>query len=220
MPVRVDDVSEASRRWRQFDAELRVNAVRIAAIAVFYGIHLLNYLSASSLPWLRAVFPGDTPKPDRIMHLAVTMVATTWILGALLVHSLLRERVFPRRLAAATTILDTTLLTAVLLLTTGAASSLVAVYLLIVIASGLRFDWSLVWVATSGAVIGYLVVLGATRWPRGLLLDHPLPLVPRHQQLIMLATMLLAGVLVAQWVRHSRPTIVGLVGALREDASE
>jgi hypothetical protein len=45
---------ETFRLQRQFDAELRTNVVRIAAVGLLYTLHLLHHFSAGS------IFSGST----------------------------------------------------------------------------------------------------------------------------------------------------------------
>ncbi|MBI3863627.1 MAG: hypothetical protein HY290_17185 [Planctomycetia bacterium] len=220
-PTDVNDAWNVARRWRQYEAEIRVNTLRIIAVGSFYLIHLVNQYSAgSSQNWLWFLHLGGNDALSEKLHVAVTAIAVAWMAGALLVHSLLRERVFPRWLPAASTGLDTLLLTAMLLLSSGAASPLVAGYFLIIMMSGLRLNLTLIRAATAGCLAGYLAVLGAARWPRGLLLENALPVVPRYQQLMILAALVLSGVVVGQWARHARRLADDLLRFLQRGAGE
>lgn len=193
--------SQQSRQRRQFDAELRVNVVRLAAVATFYGIHLLQYYAAADAGgWWSFLGLGGGPTLSQPLHLAVTSLVLAWIAAAMIVHQLLEARILPAWLMYASTALDACLLTCVLSLASGAASPVVAGYFLIVIMAGLRFDLRLVRCATACVVIGYVVLLGAARWSISLS-AHPLPIVPRYQQLVTIAALLLAGILVGQGVR-------------------
>lgn len=209
---------DVARRWRQYEAEIRVNTMRIIAIGTFYLIHLAHHYSASHPNrWLNILQLGGGEALSQTLHVAVTSVAVAWTMWALLLHSLLREHVFPRWLPVVSTGLDTFLVTAMLLLSSGAASPLVAAYFLIIMMAGLRLDLWLVRAAAGGCLVGYIVVLGATRWPRGLLLENSLPAVPRYQQLMVLAALLLSGVIVGQWVRHARRMADDLVRSNRRE---
>ena len=100
-----------------------------------------------------------------------------------------------------------------------AASPLLAGYFLIIIMSGLRLELRLVWDAAGASIAGYLFVLGCTRWPRGLLLENPLPEVPRYQQLMVIAALAIAGVIVGQCVRHARQLADDVVRGTRKGAA-
>lgn len=210
---------DVARRWRQYDAEIRVNSMRVIAVGSFYLIHLAHHYSAShSDGWLSFLQLGGGEALSEKLNVAVTSIAVAWTMWALLVNSLLRERVFPWWLPAVSTSLDTLLLTAMLLLSSGAISPLVAGYFLIIMLAGLRFDLWQVRVATGGCIAGYLILLGAARWPRGLLLENVLPRVPRFQQFMVIAALLLAGVIAGQWVRHARSMADDLVRSNRREA--
>jgi hypothetical protein len=196
---------ETVRRWRQYDAEIRVNTLRIVAVGGFYVIHLLHHYSAGGgNRFLGFLQFGSGATLSQPLHFAVTAVAVAWAMWALLVHSLLREQVFPRWLPVVSICLDNVLLTAILILTSGATSPLVSGYFLIIMMAGLRLDLRWIRMAAGSSILGYLFVLGCTRWPRGLLLENPLPRVPRFHQLMVLLALLLSGVIVGQLIRHIR----------------
>jgi uncharacterized membrane protein YhdT len=220
----IPDVSqqrwETACRWRQYEAELRVNLLRICAVGAFYGIHLLHRAAADGrMEWLRFLQLGDGPALATPLHIAVTAIAAGWLAMAWLVHSLLRDQVFPRWMPLVCMLLDSLFLTFTLLLANGARSPLVLGYFLILTMSGLRMNLLLVRLATCSAIGGYLVVLGCTRWPVGLLKDLDLPSVPRYQQLMVVAGIVLTGIVVGQWVRHVRKVVDDLCESSAEGAA-
>lgn len=194
------------QRWQQYDAELRVNLVRILSIGVFYLIHLANHSLPRADAWLRSTIQlPPLPIDDRLgdsRHYAVTALAFAWLMLALVIHTLLRNRTFPHWLPAVSVAADSLLLTAILLLSSGAASPLVSGYYLIIVMAGLRYDLRLVRGTAICTLAGYLFVLGATRWPMGILEQQPLPTVPRYHQLMMMSAMILLAVTVGQMVRQ------------------
>lgn len=193
------------RRSRQFDAELRVNIIRIAAVGAFFLIHLAHSWAATSESGILRFFGLDAGNTlSAMQNTAVTCLVLAWVMTAVVVHQLLLSRLLPPWLMYASTAADLIFLTAALTFASGATSSLIVGYFLILIMSGLRFDLQLVRVATCGAVVGYLFLLGAAKWPVGLLKDYPLQTVPRYQQLIVVVALLLAGALVGQWIRHAQ----------------
>ena len=188
--------------WRAVDAELRVNTVRILAIAGFYAIHSLHYYAprlGASVDWLG--FDSAKSLPESA-HLAVTVLALGWLMQAFAVHFMLQQRRAPDWLATATTLGDLVWLTAILTLSTGPGSPMVAGYFLILITTGLRFNLRLVRVSTLATVAAYLLLLGAAKWPRGLLKQVDLETVPRHQQLMIVLALIFSGLLIGQIVRH------------------
>lgn len=196
---------EAACRWQQYEAELRVNLVRIGSIGSFYIVHLVHHLGAvGNVPALATLGLDAGAALTKQAHIAVTSIVLAWGMIGYWIHYLLRERVFPGWLMYASTMGDICFLTAVLVLTSGPTSPLVAGYFLIIIMSGLRFDLRLVRWSTSIAILSYVFVLGCAKWPIGLSKLNALPSVPRYQQLMMICAILLAGVIVGQAVRQAK----------------
>jgi hypothetical protein len=172
----------------EWAGEVRVNLIRLVAIALFYGHHLLNY-HVLKLPLT----------PD--FHLAATGVAAAWTAAALALHAGLQPRWNPPWLKFATVAFDALMLTSLLVLTDGARSPLVAVLFLLVATAPLRLRRSLVWAATVLALLSFLFVCGHDRWVRGLPAEQRLP---RPQQVITGIALACAGVLAGQSVRQAR----------------
>ncbi len=190
-------------RWIEFRAEGRINLLRMTGIGVFYLIHLCHYLETTGhLPSLSLL--QWSPSAEGMAgnyHLQVTLLALAWTGLALLVHLCLLQPYYPRWLGPLVTVADVVLLTAVLYVSAGPRSPLVAVYFLLLTLATLRCDVWIVQLATIAASLGYLALLGCARWPdlfgHGPWGDH----VPRYQQLIMLATIILTGISLGQLVR-------------------
>jgi hypothetical protein len=136
------------------------------------------------------------------------------------VHVLLLDRVFPQRLPLVSICLDCAFLTAVLVCSSGAASPLVCGYFLIVMMAGLRLNLAWVRAAAGCSLAGYLILLGCSRWPMGMLLADPLPVIPRYHQIVVGLAIVFSGVIVGQIVRHVRQMAESLMmGSLRERQS-
>jgi hypothetical protein len=182
-------------RWQEYEGEARANLLRVLAVAAFYGIELINYhgleLGALQLPRVESV--------SQPFHMAVTALAVVWTLAALGIALCLRQRVFPWSLKFLSTGIDLVLLTWILALAGGPRSPLLVGYFLVVCLSGLRFNLSLVWFATGGAVAGYLFLLGYVAWYGSAELR-----VPRYYELIFLLALVLCGVLIGQVLRRVR----------------
>jgi len=195
-----------AQRWQQYEGEARANLLRIAAIGAFYLLHLWNYFgSQGKLPNWGFLELSKAGAVDRQFHLLATLLALSWALAAAAVHLCLRNQVFPRWISAASTAFDLLMLTSVLCISTGPKSPLVVGYFLIIALAAVRFSLPLVRLATVGAGIGYLCVLGMAKWPERFGRDVALDFrVPRYEQLVTLVALILCGVFVGQVVRCAR----------------
>lgn len=179
---------EAAQRVEAWAGEVRVNLIRIVAIAAFYGNHLAN------------VFFRWTPLPPGFHH-AATLVTVVWAAGAAGLHLALQNRKPHAALPSSAVAFDAAMITVLLLLTDGARTPLVLLYFLLVATSILRVRIRLVWVATLLALAGYLAVLGHDRWGREL---APELRVPRPHQVITAIGIACMGLLAGQAVRQAR----------------
>lgn len=195
-----------TKRWQQYEGEARANLLRIAGIGTFYLIHLWNYFSSQGkLPNWGFLQLAEQGEVDRRFHLMVSLLALAWVMLAAAVHLALRSRVFPAWLPAVSTLADVLFLTSVLIISSGPHSPLVSCYFLVIAISALRFDLTLVRLATIGAMIGYVCVLGVAKWPATFGRDATVDItVPRYQQLVTLAAIGLTGVVIGQVIRRVR----------------
>lgn len=194
--------SGGALEWLPSAADSRGNVVRIICIAAFYSIHLLNvYLpTAEFLPFREFSGLSAAPVPTAI-HLSVSIVVFGWLMQAVALHAAMLSGKVTDLLALVFHAGDIVWLTAVLCLSTGAGGAMVAAYFLIISLSGLRLNlWLIRW-TTVMAAMGYLTVLGSTRWPMGLVREVDLEPVARHHQLMVLTAIVLCGVIVGQIVR-------------------
>jgi hypothetical protein len=83
-----------------WDGEVRVNLVRLAALAVFYGHHLTNVY------WFQ-----DDPSLTARYHRTITLLVLAWGCGALALHFCLLHRWTPPALKYVATACDTLLIT-------------------------------------------------------------------------------------------------------------
>jgi len=176
-------------RWQEYGGEGRANLLRIVAVAVFYAIELVNF------QWLQAV--------SLDFHRAVTALAVAWTMVALGVLLCLRRQLFPPALKYISTLCDLVLLTSMAALGGGPASPLVFVYFPLLALAALRFQLRLVWCATAGSMVGYVVLLGLGHPDWFGSADAPRT-VPRVEQLVVLVSLLLTGVILGQVIRRSR----------------
>lgn len=193
-------------RWQEYAGEARANLLRIAGIAAFYVVELINF---------HGLHVGSIDLPvsvDVQFHQKVTALTVAWTMVALATLVCLKLRYFPNWLKYATTLSDVALLTTILLVADGARSPLVVGYFLVIVLATLRFQLSLIWCATVASMIGYLWVawfpfLAAGLVPQTDLRDP----VPGYYQLIMLLALAFTGIVLGQVIRRVR--------ALAEDFS-
>lgn len=186
-------------RFEEFEGEGRANLLRMLAIALFYGVELVNY-HGLNLGFL------EMPKvTGRSLHLGITLIVVAWAMLSLAVLLCRQNGIFPFWLKFLSTGGDLILLTSILTLADGPRSPLVVVYFLLIAVAGLRFSLRLIWFTTAGAVAGYLFLLGVAKWatypegwPRG---DME---VARYAQVIFVLSLVLAGVVLGQVIRRVR----------------
>jgi hypothetical protein len=179
-------------RWQEYAAEARAAVLRLAAIATFYGVQLVQYY------WLTEDRPAE-----ETFHRAATLIAVAWAAASLGVLLCLQRRIFPPALKYVSILLDLVLLTALAGLGAGPASPLVFAFFPIVLLAALRFSLPLVWFATLGGLVGYVVLLG---WGHPDWFGSPEApkLVPRVEQLIFAVSLVLTGIVAGQVVRRVR----------------
>jgi len=176
-------------RWQEYEGEGRANLLRVVGVGVFYAIQLLHYY----------VFSNGA-ESQRGFHQAATALAVVWTLLALGVLLCLRREFFPAALKYVSTSCDLVLLTALGLVGSRGNSPLVFVYFVILAMAALRFSLPLIWFSTLGAMIGYEVLVAGAD-PVWFDANH---LVPPVENLMMLASLGLTGILLGQIVRRVR----------------
>jgi nitrate reductase gamma subunit len=168
-------------RWQEFEGESRANLLRVAGIALFYLIELLNRTN---------VAPA--------FHEAMTALAAAWVLTSWAVFICLKRRVFPDAMKFLSTGVDLLLLTCLLLLADGPRSPLLVGYFFILCLAALRFSVNLVRFATAGAIVSYIVVFRQALWMR------PDVAISRNHEFIVLLALLLCGTALGQILRRVR----------------
>ena len=76
-------------------------------------------------------------------------------------------------------------------------------YFLIIMLAGLRFDLRLVRMTTIATIVAYLGLLGAVKWPIGLMKEIAIESVPRYHQVMFVVALMFAGIITGQTVRHA-----------------
>jgi serine/threonine-protein kinase len=122
-------------------------ALRLAALAGFYAVELINYYGFN---------PSDTQW--RSFHFKISLVLSLWVVSSFILQQFLKSQRWsiPARFLWGT--LDAALLTAILLIADGAASPLVVGYFLLIAGSGLWFRVRFVWFMTALLLVSYGVL--------------------------------------------------------------
>ena len=181
--------------------EVRVNLIRLAAILVFYGYHLLNVYILS-----------DDPSVGGQFHASVSALVLAWSSEVLLLYFCLSRRWMPPGLKYMATGVDIIIITAVLMVSATPASPLVVLYFLVIAAAPLRLSLRLIYVATLGSMVGYILfvgyyalfAMGAERY-----YSDASVRIPRTNQVILVLALGAAGLLAGQAVRQSKRLISG-----------
>ena len=175
----------AAQRVEEWAGEIRVNLIRLIAISVFYGHHLINYyLLGLNLP--------------SHYHLSVSAIALAWVSGGMALHVGLSRRWNPPWLKYAAIAFDALMVTAVLVLSDGPKSPLRLLLFLTIATAPLRLHLRVVWAATLSAILSYAFTCGHAAW------FMEAWRVPRHQQIIVVLALACAGLLAGQAVRQGR----------------
>ncbi len=194
-------------RWQEYEGEARANLLRVAAIAAFYAIELINYYGVD-LGFIQL------PKvSDAAFHRTVTAIAAAWVLLGVGVHLWLRMRLMPEALKYVSTGLDVLLLTLLLMVADGPRSPLVVGFFLIPALACLRFRLRLVWFATIAAMLGYVWLLGWAWWIEAVRNLR----VPRYHELIFLTALAISGIIQGQVIRRVKSLAAQY--ARRQDAA-
>jgi hypothetical protein len=202
-----------ARRVEGWAGEVRLNLVRLAAVILFYGYHLVNVYGSRDNPELAGAF-----------HVKVTALVMVWSVGVVVLWLYLSRRWVPPALKYAVTAWDTVLITTLLVLAGGPRGPLVVLYFLAIAASPLRLSLRLVYTATLLALAAYgfllghyaFYVVGYERYYH----TEPALQIPRTQEVIFALGLVTAGVLAGQVVRQARRLIGHADADVGADARE
>jgi hypothetical protein len=197
-----DDHWNDACRIESWAGEVRVNLIRLAAILVFYGHHLVN-----------VYLVRDDPAISGAYHTAVTALVLTWSVVVLALYFCLSRRWVPPALKYVATACDLLLITALAALTGDPKSSLPTLFFLVIGAAALRLSLPLVYAATFGAIAGYLFFLGYVRFWLQLAESERLS---RPNQVIFVLALGAAGIVAGQMVRQARRLVAGYPVAVEE----
>lgn len=197
--VRWDD----ARRLEAWAGEVRVNLIRVAALIVFYGHHLLNVYVIADDPALKGPY-----------HAAVTAVVMAWAVGCFVLYFCLQRRWVPPGLKYVATFWDLSLVTALLVAAPdGPRNPLALLYFVVIAASPLRLSLRLVACTTFGAMAATAVALGHFVFFRVGSADYfaagSVYRIPRIAEIIFLLSLGAVGLLAGQSVRQARRLVAG-----------
>ncbi|HEY7090005.1 MAG TPA: hypothetical protein VH518_18045 [Tepidisphaeraceae bacterium] len=177
-----------------------MNLIRLLAIALFYGRHLIEYF----------VSAADTPVRG-IYHTKVTLLCLVWAGFALVLHVwLTRRRVLPWLMYVVVGI-DAGMITLLCVIAGGPQSPLVLLFFPLIASAPLRLSLPLVWWATACAILGYLGVLGHYAWyvvGFDRYYSTPELRIPRSSEAIIVLALLVTGLLCGQVVRQARRLVL------------
>ena len=200
---RMNDIEPSAwsdaRRIESWAGEIRVNMIRLAAIVIFYARHLVELY----------VSPHDSPVRG-VYHARVTVIVLAWAMAAVGLHVVLARRRLPAALQVGAVLLDLLMTTLVCCVAGGPRTALIVLYFAVLASAPLRLSLRVVYAATTGAVVGYLFVVGYYAW-------HVIGIdryyataelrIPRGEQAIVVLALLVTGLFAGQTVRQARRLI-------------
>jgi hypothetical protein len=199
-----------AQRVEGFVGTARVNLIRLIAVLVFYGHHLFYVFQAH-----------HPPAGSDLFHLSATALVVAWSGAIIALGFCLKKRRYFPALPYLMTGWDLLLITLLLVATATAGNGhswLTVLYFLAIATTPLYLSLRLVYAATGGAALGYLVYLGFARFVLNLPEEQRLD---RPSEIIVLLALGAAGLLAGQAVRQARRLVIGLpvLSASPEEAS-
>jgi hypothetical protein len=207
----------SSQRWRDaqrleaFAGEVRVNRIRLIAILIFYTRHLID------------VYVAKTAAAGGRYHTTETLIVQARAAIAVRLH----WRLSARRVGEATKFIavawDLAMVTAICAAAGGAKTPLVLLYFVIIATAPLRLSLRLVYFATIGAGVCYLLLLAyyawyLVGWDR--YYSTPELQIPRSEQAIFVLSLVACGVLAGQVVRQARRLVIGYPVAIAQEHAQ
>jgi hypothetical protein len=199
-PDRGDARWADAARVEGWAGETRVNVLRLIAIVLFYGRHLVEVFLS----------PADAPVRGHY-HVAVTAIAVAWAAAAGVLHVWLSRRWVPPWLKYAAVLWDALMITLVCVAAGGPQTPLVLLYFGLIASAPLRWSLRLVWCATAAATAGYLFLLGYYAWyVIGFHRYYATPelRIPRSTEAVTLLALLTCGLFAGQVVRQVRRVVL------------
>jgi hypothetical protein len=176
-------------RWQEFEGEMRSAVLRVILVVMFYTIQLVHHSTLE-------VVGGA----EQLFHRQVTLAAVAWLFLSMSILIALRGGFMPPLLKYIVTAIDLGLVAWLASLGQGPNSPLVLALFVVVAIAALRFRIGLVWFATLGAMVAYMILVGSvdTSWFDS---NHMTPLL---KQAISLCSIASTGIVLGQLVRTPR----------------
>jgi hypothetical protein len=187
---------EDTQRLESWAGETRLNLIRLLAIAVFYGRHLVEAFASPAGSRVRGVY-----------HIQVTVLCMIWAAVAFTLYVRLKQRWMAPWLKYFSTGFDAAMITVLCVLAGGPKTPLVLLFFPLIAAAPLRLSLSLVYFATGCAILGYLIVLANYAWyVIGFKKYYSTPelRIPRSEEAIIVLALAVTGIMAGQVVRQIR----------------
>lgn len=199
-----DHPSEALLGWESWAGEVRVNLIRILAIAIFYAHHLV-----------RVYLWKDVPLEHSSEIRIATLVISYGLVVAALYFVLRLEWLHPS-VKYLVTFWDTLMIGILIAMMGGPRSVFPMLLVLPIAASVLRLSLPLVYFSTIAAAITYLMNLAYYAWfviGGEKYYGDTTARIPRSEQIVVLLVLVTAGLLAGQAVRQIRRIVQSLRSA-------
>jgi hypothetical protein len=181
-------------RLEERAGESRTNVIRVVALTLFFGQHVVRYL-----------FWNDDGGISSEFHQQVTSITIFWGLSALAIFVALQREAWLPWLKYAAVAGDVIGVTCLSIATRSPNGTFVPLYFLVIASAPLRLSLRLVYFATISSALGYLAYLATYAWvqigAKRYYSQANLRVPPSHEILTVLA-LIIAGLLAGQMVRQ------------------
>ncbi len=171
-------------RLHAFEAEARINLLRLMSVGLFFGLHVVNR-SFVGLEAGRTVLVGDVIVP--VFDTAATALVIAWTALAAAVLMAMRVRVFSPLIGPAVTLIDIVFLAVLILIGNGPTSPLLYVLFPLIAVTAMRGRRGDVWLATVAGLSVYGISLGVA------LNLNPSVMPPNHHVLLVVTSLAMMG---------------------------
>ena len=188
-----------AQRVEAFAGEVRVNRIRLLAIIIFFGRHLIDV-------WLHRHEAGISR-----YNAQVTGVVIAWSALVAVLHWDLSDRKTGPWTKYVAVIWDLAMVTLLGMFATP-KSALITLFFVIIASAPLRLSLRLVWVATLGSWVGYAITLMYYAWYQigwNVYYSTPELRIPRRDEAIFILALGVAGLFAGQAVRQMRRLVAG-----------
>ncbi|MCU0708471.1 MAG: hypothetical protein MUF23_09280 [Pirellula sp.] len=203
------DSMETLLAWESWAGEVRINLIRMLAIAIFYSHHLI-----------RVYLLKDTPS-DIAFEVRVTVLVLSYGVVVAALYYVLRLGFLHPWIKYLVTLWDVLMIAAFVVVMDTPQSVFLMLFLLPIAASALRLSLPLVYFSTISGAIAYLAILAHHAWlvvGSEAYYGDATNRIPRSEQVVVLLVLLTAGLLAGQAVRQVK-RIVHSLGSVPSGAA-